>query len=113
VFGFREPSAKFVLQSAPAAAEPEALRTAIVEGRQSYIAGDVRDKTFAALGRFQYRRPRPIACVEALNAMRGCSLYFTVVAMGDVSGCRNLEAFPCTEAFQAAAAKARDTKGCD
>jgi len=45
--------------------------------------------------------------------MRGCPLYFTVVATGDTQGCSAREAFPCTEAFQAAGAAAKARKGCD
>lgn len=113
VLGFNEPTSQFVLQSDPGVIEQDRLRTALVEATPSYIAGEARDPRLSILNRFQMRHPRPVACVEAFNPMRGCPLYFTVVATGDTQGCSAREAFPCTEAFQAAGAAAKARKGCD
>ena len=113
VLGFREPSAKFMLKSDPAIAEPEALRAALVEGRPSYIAGEARDARLKALNRFQYRRPRSIACVEAYNVMRGCPLAFTIISAGDTAGCAAVEKFPCNEAFEAYTAAIKPGTSCD
>ena len=88
------------------------MRTALVEGRASYIVGEARDETLRRLNRMQYRRRSPLAGVEAYNVMRGCPLYFTIVATGDVSSCANAEKFPCTAAFNDAALAARSSKAC-
>ncbi|MEQ1714981.1 MAG: glycosyltransferase family 39 protein, partial [Hyphomicrobium sp.] len=113
VLGYREPSVRFVLNPAPAFADADVVRPALVEGRPGYIAGETRDDAFRALNRSQYRRMKPLACVEAYNVMRGCPLYFTVVATGDVSACTARTAFPCTQAFHNAAAAARHSNACD
>ncbi len=113
VSGFREPSAYFVLGSDETFMQPDSLRAALVEAKPGYVAAEVRDEKARTLGRFQYRHMRPIACVEAYNAMRGCPLYFTIQATGSTDACKALEAFPCTHEFQVRAQAARETKGCD
>lgn len=113
VLGFREPSAQFVLKSDPLAAEPDALRAALVEGKATYIVGEARDERLKALTRFQYRRPRATACVEAYNVMRGCPLAFTIVSTGDTAGCAAVEKYPCNEAFEAYAAAIKPGTSCD
>ena len=113
VLGFREPSAKFLLQSDPRLVEPDALRTALVEGRSVYLAGEARDPRLAAMNRFQFRRPRMFGCVEAYNVARGCKLYFRLAAAGDISSCKMPQRFACNEAFAAAADRAREKKTCD
>ncbi len=98
VLGFREPSAKFVLKSDPTVAEPDALRAALVEGRATYIVGEARDDASRALNRFQYRRPRSIACVEAYNVMRGCPLAFHHCFDRGYRGLRrSRDSFPATK----------------
>lgn len=113
VLGFREPSARFVLRSRPEIIEPEALRTALVELRPAYIVGESRDTHVKALNRFQYRRLKPVACVEAYNAMRGCPLYFSIISTGDTTGCTRRESFPCNEDFEAHSAAVRQNPSCD
>lgn len=113
VLGFREPSAGFVLAPDARAAETDAVRSALVEGRASYIVGEARDETVRRLNRMQYRRMSPLACVQAYNVMRGCPLYFTIVATGDTAACQNRERFPCTAAFNDAARASRSSKTCD
>jgi 4-amino-4-deoxy-L-arabinose transferase-like glycosyltransferase len=113
VFGFREPSSKFILKSDPAAAGPNAFRTALIEGHPHYLVSEARDTQLATLSRFQMRRPRVLGCVEAINIMRGCPVYFQVLAAGDMSTCQQAPEFECTPGFAAAAAKARQNKACD
>lgn len=113
VAGFREPSAYFVLGSDESLLDADKLREALVDAKPGYVAGEVRDEKVRTLGRFQYRRMRPIACVEAYNAMRGCPLYFTIQATGSAEGCKALEASPCTAEFQTKAQSEREKKGCD
>ncbi len=117
VMGFREPASKFILNSDPSIASPEQVRAALVEGDATYLIGEVRDPGLKTLTRFQYRRPRPVACVEAYNMMRGCPLYFEILSTSDVSSCTAKEQFPCTPAFQAKADALRDgarkDKSCD
>jgi hypothetical protein len=113
VLGLREPTSRFVLKSDESLAEPEAMRSALVEGRSGYLVGEVRDSRLSALNRFQYRRLRPLACVEAYNTMRGCPLYFTIVATGDMQTCNAREAYPCTEEFMTRAAAAKAKPGCE
>lgn len=113
VAGFREPSAYFVLGHDEALLEPDAIRTALVEGRPVYVASDVRDTKVRALGRGQYRRIKPLACVEAFNSMRGCPLFFTIQTTGSPQGCRALETFACTPDFTTRAEAARARPGCD
>ena len=113
VLGYREPSSRFVLHSDPKLVEPDALRAALVEGRPGYLISETRDARLATLGRFQMRRPRSLACIEAMNLMRGCKLYFRILSTGDVSGCKTPERFACTPEFSAAAERARENKACD
>ena len=113
VAGFREPSAYFVLGQDDTLLEPDALRTALVEGRPVYVVSDVRDTKVRALSRGQYRRMRPLACVEALNTMRGCPLYFTIQTTGSPESCGTKEAFACSQDFLARAEAARARPGCD
>lgn len=113
VQGFREPSAGFVLAPDPAITQPGAIRSALVEGRPGYIIGEVRDDSLNALNRVQYRRPKTVACVEAFNVMRGCPLYFTILATGALEGCNAREKFPCTGDFRVRAAAAKEMPGCD
>ncbi len=113
VMGFREPASRFILNSDPAVAAQDAVRAALVEGRATYLAGEARDPGLKSMTRFQYRRPRPVACVEAFNAMRGCKLYFEVLSTGDVSACTARERFPCTPEFQAKADAAKQDKVCN
>ena len=87
VAGFREPSAYFVLGSDETLLEPDALRAALVEGRATYVASDVRDDKVRTLSRGQYRRLKPLACVEAFNTMRGCPLFFTIQTTGSPESC--------------------------
>lgn len=111
--GFREPSGSFAFGSARGLETPEEVRTALVEGRPGYIAGEVRDPTLTTLNRSQYRRLKPLACVEAYNVMRGCPLFFTIVATGPVQSCAARGAFPCTGGFLSRSAAAKERKGCD
>ena len=111
--GFREPAARFILKSDASVATPDAVRAALVEGRATYLAGEARDPGLKSMTRFQYRRPRSVACVEAFNAMRGCKLYFEILSTGDVSACTARERFPCTPEFQAKAEAAKQDKACD
>ena len=113
VMGFREPAARFILKSDASVATPDAVRSALVESRSTYLVGESRDQSLRALARFQYRRPRPVACVEAYNAMRGCPLYFEILSTGDLSACTAKERFPCTPEFQAKADAAKLDKSCD
>lgn len=117
VLGFREPSAKFILKSDPATAGPNALRdalgTALAEGRPRYFVSESRDTQLATLSRLQVRHPRVLGCVEAINIMRGCRVYFEVLAAGDMSACQQAPEFECTPGFAAAAARARENKACD
>ncbi len=113
VMGFREPASRFILNSDPAVAAQDAVRAALVEGRATYLAGEARDPGLKSMTRFQYRRPRPVACVEAFNAMRGCKLYFEILSTGDVSACTAKERFPCTPEFQAKADAAKQDKVCN
>lgn len=113
VAGFREPSAYFVLGHEEALLEPEAVRGALVEGRSVYVASDVRDTKVRALGRGQYRRMKPLACVEAFNTMRGCPLFFTIQTTGSLESCSAREKFACTQDFMTRAEAARTQPGCD
>ena len=113
VLGYREPSSKFLLQSDSRLVEPEALRTALVEGRTLYLVGEARDPRLMAMNRFQFRRPRMLGCVEAYNVVRGCKLYFRLAATGDISNCKLPVLFACNEAFNNAAIQARENKACD
>jgi 4-amino-4-deoxy-L-arabinose transferase-like glycosyltransferase len=113
VAGFREPSAYFVLGSDETLLEPDALRAALVEGRATYVASDVRDDKVRTLSRGQYRRLKPLACVEAFNTMRGCPLFFTIQTTGSPESCPARAAFPCTEDFITRAQAARQRPGCD
>lgn len=113
VTGFREPSAYFVLDSNESVLEPDALRQALVDGKAAYVAAEVRDEKARVLSRMQYRRMRPIACVEAYNTMRGCPLYFTIQSTSAPDGCTALETFPCSSDFQTRAQAARERKGCE
>lgn len=113
IAGFREPSAYFVLGHDDALLEPDALRSALVESRPVYVVSDVRDTKVRALGRGQYRRLKPLACVEALNTMRGCPLYFTIQTTGSPGSCSTREAFACSQEFLARAEAARARPGCD
>lgn len=113
VAGFREPSAYFVLGSEESLLDADTLREALVSAKPAYVAADVRDEKARALGRMQYRHMKPIACVKAYDAMRGCPLYFTIQATGGAEGCKSLEAFPCTAEFQTNAQAAREKKGCE
>ncbi len=108
VIGFREPAARFILNSDASVATPDAVRSALIEGRATYLVGEVRDPALKSMTRFQYRRPRPVACVEAYNMMRGCPLYFEILSTGDNSACAAREQFPCTPEFQAKADAARE-----
>ena len=117
VMGFREPASRFILKSEASLATPDVVRAALVEGRATYFAGEARDPSLKSMTRFQYRRPRPVACVEAFNMMRGCQLYFEILSTGDVSACSAKAQFPCTPEFQAKADAAKETakqdKSCD
>ena len=113
VMGFREPASRFILNSDPAVAAQDAVRAALVEGRATYLAGEARDPGLKSMTRFQYRRPRPVACVEAFNAMRGCKLYFEILSTSDVSACTAKERFPCTPEFQVKADAAKQDKVCN
>lgn len=114
VAGFREPSAYFVLGSDEKLLEADTLREHLVETKPGYLVGEARDDRLRIMSRFQFRKPRPVACVEAYNAMRGCPVFFTIMATGDTGSCRALEAFPCTRDFQARAEAARSNEsGCD
>ena len=113
VMGFREPASRFILNSDPAVAAQDAVRAALVDGRATYLTGEARDPGLKSMARFQYRRPRSVACVEAFNAMRGCKLYFEIYSTGDVSACTAREKFPCTPEFQAKADTVRQDKACD
>jgi len=113
VLGFHEPSAKFALSSDPAIAEPEALRSALVEGRAAYIAGEARNDRLEVMQRFQYRRPHTVGCAEAYAPMTACRLYFTIQSTGDVSTCVNRDRFACTDAFRARAEAARADTRCN
>ncbi|MCB1484826.1 MAG: glycosyltransferase family 39 protein [Hyphomicrobiaceae bacterium] len=113
VQGYREPSAGFVLAPDPQITQPDAIRTALVDGRPSYIVGEVRDESLGMLSRMQYRRPRTLGCVEALNVMRGCPLYFTILATGPLEGCTARETYACSAHFQEKAALAKEKPGCE
>lgn len=113
VAGFREPSAYFVLGHDDAFLEPDAMRTALVDGRAVYVASDVRDTKVRTMSRGQYRRMKPLACVEAFNTMRGCPLFFTIQTTGSPQACTARDAFPCTPDFTARAEAARSRPGCD
>ncbi len=113
VAGFREPSAYFVLGHDDALLEPDAMRTALVDGRAVYVASDVRDTKVRTLSRGQYRRMKPLACVEAFNAMRGCPLFFTIQTTGSPQACTAREKFACSEDFTTRAEAARARPGCD
>jgi 4-amino-4-deoxy-L-arabinose transferase-like glycosyltransferase len=113
VAGFREPSAFFVLGHEDDLLAPDALRTALVDGRAVYVASDVRDTQVRTMSRGQYRRMKPLACVEAFNTMRGCPLFFTIQTTGSPQACTAREKFACTEDFTARAEVARTRKGCD
>ncbi len=108
VMGFREPASRFILNSDTAVAAQDAVRAALVEGRATYLIGEARDPGLKSMTRFQYRRPRAVACVEAFNAMRGCPLYFEILSTGDLSACTARERFPCTPEFQANADAVRE-----
>jgi hypothetical protein len=113
VLGFGEPSATFVLNSDPKAIAPDALRTALVEGRPQYLVSEAHDTRLTILGRFQMRRPRMLACVSAMNVMRGCHVHFRILSTGEISACDHAPEFDCTPEFAAATEKARENKACD
>jgi hypothetical protein len=77
------------------------------------VASDVRDDKVRTLSRGQYRRLKPLACVEAFNTMRGCPLFFTIQTTGSPESCPARAAFPCTEDFITRAQGARQRPGCD
>lgn len=113
VLGFREPSVKFVLRTDETLAEADAVRSALVERRPTYIVGEARDGRLKALNRSQYRRPRSVACVTAYNITRGCPLAFTILSTGATTDCRARELFPCDEAFEHAARDIKPGTSCD
>lgn len=113
VAGYREPSVGFVLAPDPGLLEPEAFRNALVNATSAYVVGEVRDDKLSILNRVQYRRPKILGCVEGYNVMRGCPLYFTVLATGSLEGCKALDSFSCSPEFQSKATAAKEKPGCD
>ncbi len=109
VLGFREPTARFVLQSGPAAQNPEAL------------AKDAPDILFvesrrlaayeAALTMSGAAPPARYGCIPATNVMRGCPLIFAVVGKSGTEADRCFKLPPASCDVAAAAGLA--TKACD
>ncbi len=101
LLGFNEPTTRFVLNRDAALSTREGL-AALAEGTAKGLA--VIDEAWYAknprsLTREQKTKIRPLACLRALNTMRGCTLTLTVVGNTNSPSCETAAEFACSEQF--------------
>jgi 4-amino-4-deoxy-L-arabinose transferase-like glycosyltransferase len=115
LFGFNEPSGRFVLNRDAELSTREGLgqladgtRTGLAVIDQSWY-----EKNPHAMKREQQTKIGPIACIRAINTMRGCTQTLTVVANTSAPPCAVPVEFACTEAFLMQADASGKLKDCD
>ena len=101
VFGFTEPTGRFVLNPDAELSTREGLGK-LADGTLPGLA--VIDQSWyeqnpRALNREQQTKIKPIACLRAINTMRGCTETLSVVANTQAPPCPVPPEFACTEAF--------------
>jgi 4-amino-4-deoxy-L-arabinose transferase-like glycosyltransferase len=101
LLGFTEPTGRFVLNQNAELSTPEGLGKLADGTMQGLAVMDQAwyEKSPQALKREQMKKIRPIACVRAINTMRGCTQTLTVVANTQAPPCPVPPEFSCTEEF--------------
>jgi 4-amino-4-deoxy-L-arabinose transferase-like glycosyltransferase len=115
IFGFTEPSGRFVLNPNAELSTAEGLG-GIADGTLPGLAvidQSWYEKNPKALTRQQQTKIGPIACIRAINTMRGCTQTLTVVANTSAPPCPVPVEFACTEAFLMQAYAPGKLKDCD
>ena len=115
VLGYNEPSSHFVLDADPALSTREGIAK-IADGAApglAIISDGWYEQNPRALTREQKTKIRPLACVRAINTMRGCTLALTVVVPAGAASCAVPPGFDCIDVFTANAKGPRGLKACD
>jgi 4-amino-4-deoxy-L-arabinose transferase-like glycosyltransferase len=114
VFGFNEPSSIFVLGRDARLSTKEGLAR-LADGQESGLA--ILTERWSAANRSALRsaqdaKLQPIACIRAINTMRGCVLDLKVVGNSTASACAIPPEYACSDA-SALQARASPLKACD
>jgi 4-amino-4-deoxy-L-arabinose transferase-like glycosyltransferase len=115
VFGFTEPTGRFVLQQNAELSTSEGLGK-LADGTLAGLAVFDQawyEKNPRALTREQQTKIRPVACVRAINTMRGCTQTLTVVSNTGAPPCTVPVEFDCTEDFLMQSYAPSTFKNCD
>lgn len=109
VLGYNEPSSHFVLGRDARFSSKEGL-AALADGRESGFA--VVTDGWSAANPGVIASLRPIACVRAVNTMRGCALNLTIVGNAAAPPCEPPPQYKCSADSQSLPAAA-GLKACD
>ena len=101
LFGYYAPSARFMLAPAPALGE-NAVLTKLARGQTSGMA--IVDDAWTeahprALSRDDKKGLQPVACLRAIDVMRGCELTLTALANSAAPTCAVPPQFACDQEF--------------
>ncbi|MBK9079621.1 MAG: glycosyltransferase family 39 protein [Hyphomicrobium sp.] len=101
VLGFNEPTSIFVLNRDARLSSKDGL-AALADSKEdgrAVIASGWSAANPGALTADQKAKLRPLACIRAINTMRGCALNLTVVGNNAAPACAPPPEYSCSEAF--------------
>jgi hypothetical protein len=88
------------------------LADGTLQGR-AIIADSWYEQNPHALKREQKTKIRPIACIRAIDTMRGCTMTLTAVANAGAPPCPIPEEFACSEEFMMQTGTPGPLRTCD
>lgn len=94
VLGWNEPTTRFVLGRDELLSTPDGLAAAATRGDAAIAV--VTDTWLKTNGRVLTTAQAPIACVQALNTMRGCALNLTITGNSAAPSCETAERYKCS-----------------
>lgn len=101
VLGFNEPTTRFVLNRDAELSTSEGFAKLADGTAQGFavISDAWQAQNGNALSRAQQTKIRPLACIRAVNTMRGCALTLTVAGSAAAPACDIPAEFACSAAF--------------
>lgn len=94
VLGWNEPTTRFVLGRDEQLSTPDGLAAAATRGDPAIAV--VTDTWLKANGRVLTTAETPIACVQAINTMRGCALNLTITGNSAAPSCETAQRYKCS-----------------
>ena len=115
VLGFNEPTSRFVLNRDADLSSREGIGKIADGTAQGFavISESWYSQNPRALTGEQTAKIRPLACLRAINTMRGCTLTLTVAGNASGPPCQPPPEFACSEEFKLQSASNGAVKPCD